>query len=178
MKLCEKIAPSSCRGVRARVPRNNGLLAPMPKKLLDRHTTKPSSATIKTIHFSESSQQYVVLEQQQHPSFIFFTKGWFDFCKMEETVWREVSDFHTVCSKCDTAGENKCQYWLHPVEYYGRSRLERIYCDACIRVFELYDGRKEVVCSDCVHYVNALITFPKLVKVMEKLHELASEYIT
>ena len=83
----------------------------------------------------------------------------------------KVSDFRPCCTSCDNSPPNDeigpCDYWMHPEEMYGNSILQRNYCNDCVKVFELYDGRKERVCKACLKYVGIFVVFPHLTEIAQ-----------
>lgn len=84
--------------------------------------------------------------------------------------------FQPACDICNETGENQCDYWMHPREFYGRSLLIRNYCDNCVKTFDLYDGRKEKVCFKCFKYVGVFITNPRFLTAFKNLTMISAHF--
>lgn len=88
----------------------------------------------------------------------------------------EDSRFQPLCDICDGTGDNECDYWMHPREFYGNSILIKNYCDKCVKTFDLYDGRKEKVCLNCLKYVNIFVTNPSFLNAIKKLTIISTNF--
>lgn len=74
-----------------------------------------------------------------------------------------VNDYKPVCSMCDNTiccDYFQCENRVHPIEYYGRSILQRNYCKECIYEVKQIDGSTEDWCKNCVGLTELYIAFP------------------